>query len=48
MLETTQERIKLLKAGVHGETIEKLYVTGNEIKIIKRNLLYSGDVHNQE
>ena len=41
MLETRQERIKLLKEGLYGNTIEKMYISGNNIKIIKKNLLYS-------
>lgn len=42
MLETMQERVKLLKAGVSGKHIEKLYVTGNKMKIINSNVLYTG------
>ncbi len=30
MLETPQERVKLLKAGVDGKTIEKLYIIRND------------------
>jgi len=48
MLETVQERIKLLKAGVLGDTIEKLYIDGNNMKIIKGNLLYSNEVSNDK
>jgi hypothetical protein len=33
MLETQQERVKLLKVGIKGKTIEKLYVIYNDIKI---------------
>ncbi len=33
MLETPQERVKLLKAGVDGRTIEKLYLIYNNFKI---------------
>ena len=33
MLETPQERVKLLKAGVDGKTIEKLYLIYNNLKI---------------
>jgi hypothetical protein len=40
MLETMQERVKLLKAGISGKRIEYLYVTGNDMKIINLNLLY--------
>jgi hypothetical protein len=34
MLETSEERIKLLRAGLTGKTIERLYIEGNNIKII--------------
>jgi hypothetical protein len=33
MLETPQERVKLLKAGVDGKTIEILYIIYNNFKI---------------
>jgi len=34
MLETPQERVNLLKAGIDGKTIEKLYLIYNDIKIV--------------
>lgn len=34
MLETPQERVKLLKAGIDGKTIEKLYLIYNDFKIV--------------
>jgi hypothetical protein len=34
MLETSEERIKLLRAGFTGKMIEKLYVKHNSFKII--------------
>lgn len=34
MLETREERVKLLKAGLSGKMIEKLYVEGNNFKVI--------------
>ncbi len=34
MLETRQERVKLLKAGITGKTIERLYIAGNNFKIV--------------
>ncbi len=34
MLETPQERVKLLKAGIDGKTIEKLYLAYNNFKIV--------------
>jgi hypothetical protein len=35
MLKTPEERIKLLKAGYTGKTIEKLYVEHNNLKIVR-------------
>ncbi len=35
MLETPEERIKLLKAGYTGKTIEKLYIEHNNFKIVR-------------
>ena len=35
MLETPQDRIKLLKAGFTSKTIEKLYIEGNNFKLIR-------------
>ncbi len=35
MLETPEERIKLLRAGYTGETIEKLYIQLNNFKIVR-------------
>ncbi len=34
MLETSQERVKLLKAGISIRTIEQLYLKSNCFKII--------------
>jgi len=34
MLETSRERVKLLKAGISTRTIEQLYLQSNCIKII--------------
>ncbi len=34
MLETSEERIKLLKAGISGKTIEKLYLMQKNMKIV--------------
>ncbi|HEY9206342.1 MAG TPA: hypothetical protein VIO58_10525 [Candidatus Methanoperedens sp.] len=39
MLETPQERVKLLKAGVDGKTIEKLYLIYNNFKIANSLIL---------
>ncbi|VVB97669.1 Uncharacterised protein [uncultured archaeon] len=35
MLETSQERVKLLKAGITGKTIERLYIVENNFKIVR-------------
>ncbi len=35
MLKTSEERIKLLRAGYTGKTIEKLYIQLNNIKIVR-------------
>lgn len=40
MLETSQERVKLLKAGITGKTIEKLYILHNNFKIVCLPLLF--------
>jgi len=34
MLETSKERVALLKAGIDGKTIEKLYIIYNNFKIV--------------
>ena len=40
ILDTPQERVKLLKAGVYGKLIEKLYVKRNNFKIVSDNVLF--------
>ncbi|MCZ7382043.1 MAG: hypothetical protein O8C64_10820 [Candidatus Methanoperedens sp.] len=35
MLESPQERVKLLKAGVTGKTIEQIYIAENNFKIVR-------------
>ena len=35
MLETPQERIKLLRAGLTGKAIEELYIRGNNFKLVR-------------
>ncbi len=40
MLETPQERVKLLKAGIDGKTIEKLYITYNNFKIVSSPIFF--------
>ncbi len=34
MLETPDERVKLLRAGFIGKKIEELYIEGNNFKIV--------------
>ncbi len=41
MLETSKERVRLLKAGLTGNDIERLYIVRNNIKIIGKPLLFS-------
>ncbi len=43
MLETPQERVKLLKAGIDGKTIERLYIIYNNFKIVRSPLLFDLD-----
>lgn len=43
MLETSEERIKLLRAGVTGKSIEKLYILHNNLKIINHPVLVNVD-----
>lgn len=40
MLETSEERVKLLKAGISGKTIEKLYLIYNNFKIVSLPALF--------
>lgn len=40
MLETSEERVELLKAGIFGKIIEELYISGNNIKIMKHQVLF--------
>ena len=47
MLETAEERIKLLKAGLPGNEIEGLYIENNNFKIV-RNILYDKIVIEKE
>jgi len=39
MLETPQERVKLLKVGINDKTIEKLYIIYNNFKIVRIPIL---------
>ncbi|MBU3966057.1 MAG: hypothetical protein KKG76_01590 [Euryarchaeota archaeon] len=45
MLETPEERVKLLKAGISAKDIEKLYIIYNEFKIVGGHLLYESKNH---
>jgi len=40
MLETSHERVRLLKIGIDGKTIEKLYIISNNFKIVRTSLLF--------
>lgn len=40
MLESSEQRIKLLKAGFSGKEIEKLYIEYNDFKIVYHPILY--------
>lgn len=40
MLETPQERVELLRAGFSGKSIEKLYVQGNNFKIVSSSTFF--------
>lgn len=35
MLETREERVKLIKAGISCKVIERLYIEGNNFKVIR-------------
>ncbi|MCG2735352.1 MAG: hypothetical protein L6282_03060 [Candidatus Methanoperedenaceae archaeon] len=45
MLETPEERVKLLKAGISAKDIEKLYIIYNEFKIVNSHILYESNDH---
>jgi len=40
MLETREERARLLKAGISGKTIEELYIAFNDIKIVRSPMYF--------
>jgi hypothetical protein len=46
MLETIEERVKLIKMGVDGKKIEKLYIEHNNLKIINSPILYESKKEN--
>ena len=39
MLETSKERVELLKAGISGRAIECMYVKANGLVVVKNNVL---------
>lgn len=41
ILATSEERVKLLKAGISGKEIERLYVLYNNLRIINMPLLFN-------
>jgi hypothetical protein len=43
MLETSQERVVLLKAGFKGKEIEKLYLLYNDFTIVHSPLFFKPD-----
>lgn len=43
MLETPEERIRLLKAGVDTKFIEELYIKCNHFKIVGTPVLFKED-----
>ena len=40
MLETPQERVELLKAGITGKKIEELYIVYNNFKIVRGPMFF--------
>jgi len=40
MLGTSKERVKLLKAGINGKTIEKLYLIYNNFQTVRVPALF--------
>ena len=48
MLETSEERVKLLKAGISARRIEQLYIINNDIKILSIPVLFEAvEVHQE-
>ena len=43
MLETSEERIMLLKAGMDKKLIEELYISSNNIKIVNTTVFFEAD-----
>ncbi len=40
MLETREERVRLLRAGIAGKKIEELYISGNNFKILNPSIFF--------
>ncbi len=40
MLESPQERVKLLKGGVTGKIIEQIYIAENKFKIVRYPIFF--------
>lgn len=40
MLETSEERVKLLRSGIEGKKIERLFIEKNNIRLINRPILF--------
>lgn len=40
MLETSEERVKLLKSGIDERMIERIFIEKNNIRIIHHPILY--------
>ena len=40
MLETREERVRLLKGGIPGNKIEELYILSNNLKILNQTVLF--------
>ncbi len=40
MLDTSEERVRLLKKGMKNKTIEELYIRHNKIEIIRSPILF--------
>jgi len=46
MLESSEERIKLLKAGFSGKNIEQLYIISNNLEIVNKPVLFESQSGN--
>lgn len=45
VLETTEERVRLLKAGYTGKQIETVYVEMNGFRVVKASVLFERSNH---